>query len=459
MMNDWKGQRVLIIGAGRQGTALARYLVNHGAEVTINDKKDATQLDTVVQALGDVPVNWVLGGHPVSLLDNVDLLCVSGGVPLSIPLVQEAMARQIPLSNDSQIFMEEVPCTVIGITGSAGKTTTTTLVGNILTTAAKEEGLFRKVWVGGNIGNPLIANLDDMQAGDMAVMELSSFQLEIMYNSPPIAAILNITPNHLDRHKTMDAYVAAKKHILEYQDEEGIAVLNRDDRLAWELQRDVKGYLFSFGLQDQGYTGAFVDREMIKVREGNYTWDVIHRDKIKLLGQHNLMNVLASVSIAMAVGVSAESMCNAIGQFDGVEHRLEFVRRWKGADWYNDSIATAPERSIAAMRSFDRPILLLAGGRDKDLPWEEFAEVAAKKVRHLIIFGEAQKKIHQAVKPVFAPTQITLCKGLKDAVEYAANVVEAGDVVLLSPGGTSFDEFEDFAARGEAFKQWVMDLR
>ncbi len=230
-MSDWSGKRVVIIGAARQGIALARYLAQHGARVILNDRRSETELQAARAALADLEsqIRWVCGDHPLDLLESADLLCVSGGVPLTLPLVVEARQRGIPLSNDSQIFLEAAACRVIGITGSAGKTTTTTLVGRIAQAALAAGRLFGKVWVGGNIGVPLIGVLGEMSAQDLAVMELSSFQLELMTRSLQVAAVLNITPNHLDRHGSMAAYTAAKARILAYQSSVDSAVLGRDD--------------------------------------------------------------------------------------------------------------------------------------------------------------------------------------------------------------------------------------
>src|SRR5512145_616932 len=231
MKTDWTGTRVLILGAARQGLALARWLSLHGARVTLSDVRSEDDLRIARQSLAEYPIRWALGGHPLELLDSTDVLCPSGGVPLTLPIVAEAVKRGIPLSNDSQIFMEVVPCKTIGITGSAGKTTTTTLVGRMAKNAYGD-----KAYVGGNIGDPLINYVDNMKADDVAVLELSSFQLDQMTISPTIAAILNITPNHLDRHGTMDAYAAAKARILDFQGKDDIAILGRDDKGAWSLR-------------------------------------------------------------------------------------------------------------------------------------------------------------------------------------------------------------------------------
>lgn len=458
---------MVILGAGRQGIALARYLAARGARVTLNDHRGARDLTEAREALSGVPVEWVLGSHPLNLLDELDILAISGGVPLTLPLVREAQKRAIPLTNDSQIFMDAVPCPVIGITGSAGKTTTTTLVGRMARAAFGEA----KVWVGGNIGNPLISDLDEMRPNDLAVIELSSFQLELMTSAPPIAAVLNITPNHLDRHGTMEAYTAAKARIVEYQKEGDVVVLGLDDDGAWALAGHAPGRVFSFGVRqppslrtgDHPQAGTYLNGETLTLWDGEAYRPLFSRKKILLRGEHNLLNVLAACAIAHAAGISPEAMGAGVEGFTGVAHRLEFVRTWKKAAWYNDSIATAPERAMAAIQSFQEPLVLLAGGRDKDLPWEEFAELVQERARHVVLFGEAADLVGRALavaaeKGRGQTIPHTRCDGLEEAVRAAAQVVAPGDVVLLSPGGTSFDEFRDFAERGEWFRKWVHEL-
>lgn len=455
---DWSGMRVLIVGVARQGMALARYLVDHGAEVVLNDRGTASDLADSQEELADLPVEWILGGHPLSVLDDVDLVCPSGGVPLTLPLIREARDRGLPLSNDSQVFLEAAPCPVIGITGSAGKTTTTLLVGRMAAA-----GTDAQAWVGGNIGNPLIANIDEMAPEDVAVVELSSFQLEIMSVSPQVAAVLNVTPNHLDRHGTMAAYTAAKRRILAFQSASDVAVLGREDPGAWALAALVRGALISFGFTrpPRGSQGTFLQDGWIKFWDGESSQPLLSTDLILLRGEHNLLNVLAACAIAVGAALPAEAMRAGVEGFEGAPHRLEFVRSWGGADWYNDSIATAPERAMAAIRSFDEPLVLLAGGRDKDLPWDDFAKLVCQRVDHLVIFGEASPKVKAAIDaagPSECPYSISVCGGLAEAVEEAANMVAPGDVVLLSPGGTSFDQFDDFADRGRWFRKWVNEL-
>jgi len=457
-MKDWKGKRVLILGAARQGLALARWLSIHGAHVTLSDMRSEDELRVARESLTEFGITWDLGGHPLSLLDSTDVLCPSGGVPLTLPIVAEAVRRGIPLSNDSQIFMEAVPCQTIGITGSAGKTTTTTLVGNMAKLAYDD-----KAYIGGNIGDPLINYVDEMKADDVAILELSSFQLDQMTISPNVAAILNITPNHLDRHGTMEAYTAAKARILEFQSKDDAAILGHDDKGAWNLRNKMQGRLFTFSMQDleEGLDGAYLHDGLLNLRDGNAYLPLMLREKIKLRGDHNVQNILAAFVIGHAAGFPLDAMLEAVDEFRGVPHRLELVRELNGVRWYNDSIATTPERSMAAIRSFEEPIVLLLGGRDKDLPWEDLVQLANERVDHVVLFGEAAEKIQKTVADLESEKMrfsVTRVDGLYEAVHKAAEVADPGDVVLLSPGGTSFDEFKDFEERGERFGTWVREL-
>ena len=458
MMTNWNGKRVLILGAARQGLALARWLSLHGADVTLSDMRSEDDLRVARESLAELGITWALGGHPLELLDSTDVLCLSGGVPLTLPIVAAAVSKGIPLSNDSQIFMEVVPCKTVGITGSAGKTTTTSLVGNMAKNAYGD-----KAYVGGNIGDPLINYVDNMNANDVAIMELSSFQLDQMTVSPNVAAILNITPNHLDRHGTMDAYTAAKARILEFQSKDDVSILGHDDKGAWALRDKTKGKLLTFSMHnlDEGLDGAYLDDGLLNLRDGNAYLPLILREKIQLRGDHNVQNVLAAFAIGHAIGLPLDDMLEAAEEFRGVPHRLELVRELNGVRWYNNSIATAPERTIAVIRAFDEPIVLLLGGRDKDLPWEELMQLVNERVDHVVLFGEAAEKIQKTVAGLGSGEirfSVARVNGLQEAVQKAAEIAESGDVVLLSPGGTSFDEFIDFAERGERFTAWVHEL-
>jgi UDP-N-acetylmuramoylalanine--D-glutamate ligase len=455
---DWKGKRVVILGAGRQGTALARYLVQHGAEVALADTRPESELKMAFEHLEGLAVEWHYGEHKKGLLKGADLLCLSGGVPTQLPIVAEARKKGIPVSNDSQLFLEAAPCQVVGITGSAGKTTTVMLVARMLRGMEGEN--IRKLWLGGNIGNPLIANLDDMQADDLCVMELSSFQLELMTRAPRVAGLLNLAPNHLDRHGTMAEYAAAKAHILDHQSEDDIAILGREDFGAWSLSSRARGPVWSFGRAElaDGQFGSFVRGREVWLQDEAGERMLLSVGDIELRGEHNLLNVLAAAAIASAAGASPEAVQAGVEGFAGPPHRLEWVRKLHDVDFYDDSIATAPQRAVAALRSFKRPIVLLAGGRDKDLPWQELVREAAGRAVHVVLFGEAGPML----KPLFeqgAPgTPTTLCTDLESAVRVAAGLAPKNSVVLLSPGGTSFDEFVDFEARGERFKEVVNEL-
>jgi UDP-N-acetylmuramoylalanine--D-glutamate ligase len=467
-MKNWQGKRILIIGAARQGLALARYLAYHKAHVVLNDRRPSEELGAAQATLKNVQVEWVLGGHPQELLSGIDLLCLSGGVPINLPIVIEAQKRGIPLSNDTQIFLEAAPCETVGITGSAGKTTTTALVGEMAKVAygverGSQDDHLATAYVGGNIGDPLINYLDQMKPGDLAILEISSFQLEQMIISPHVAAVLNITPNHLDRHGTMEAYTASKARILAFQSGQDIAILGRDDPGAWGLRGKVHGQLMTFGfsqLSDDAQ-GTFLQDGLLYLRDKGVDIPLLRRDQLQLRGEHNCLNVLAACVIGYASGLPLDAMLSAIEDFHGVAHRLELVREWRGIKWYNDSIATAPERTIAAIHSFDEPIVLLLGGRDKDLPWENLARLIHQRVDHVVLFGEAADKIAAALgqdNKGQRPFTIARRHGLQEAVQAAAEVAEPGDVVLLSPGGTSFDEFRDFEERGEQFRKWILEL-
>ena len=484
---DLAGARCLVVGLAREGTALARYLAEHGAAVTVTDARPADALEHTQAALAGLPLAFALGGHPLSLLDEAQILFVSPGVPLEIPLLAEARRRGLPLSSETRLFTRLCPAPIVGITGSSGKTTTTVLTGRML------EGT-RRIWVGGNIGQPLIGSLAGEPAigpQDTVVMELSSFQLEFFAPwpppaaafarraidsggpaaifdpsgwSPPVAALLNITPNHLDRHGTMEAYIAAKEHIVAHQQPDGLAVLNQDDATTRRLGLAARQRVLWFSLQEPVAEGAWLRGKELVLRLGGHEEVVCRTGEMRLRGQHNVANVLAASALAGTAGAPLEALRREAITFAGVEHRLELVRTRAGVGWYNDSIATSPERAVAALRSFKEPIVLLAGGRDKHLPWEEMTALVWRRVRHLVLFGEAAGLIEAAMERARPAGQGVALAGvhhggnLERAVEIAAGLARPGDVVLLSPGGTSFDAYADFLARGEHFWQLVRAL-
>ncbi len=444
----------MILGLARQGKALARHLAARGAAVVISDQKPPEELASARHELADLPIDYELGGHPTSMLEGADLLCLSGGVPADLPLVARARERGIRITNDSQIFMEACPAATVGITGSAGKSTTTALVGRMALAAD------RTTWVGGNIGRPLLRDLPDMKAGDLAVLELSSFQLELMTLSPNVAAVLNISPDHLDRHGTLEGYAAAKARILEFQNEADSTVLGHDDPMAWGLRSRVRGRLFSFGREapPEG-AGAFLRAGRVVVRTEDEESVVLPVEDFQLPGDHNVLNLLAGCSVGLALDLPLSAMAQGARDFEGLPHRLQHVRTRDGVEWVNDSIATTPERAEAGVRAFDRPLVLLLGGRDKGLSWESLANLAAQRARHVVAFGECAAKVAESVRAAAQDgPMVHLVEGLDEAVSTAARHSERGDVVLLSPGGTSFDEFPDFEARGERFRELVEAL-
>jgi len=321
----------------------------------------------------------------------------------------------------------------------------------------KAEGF--ETFVGGNIGRPLIGRLEEITPQAKVMIELSSFQLELMTQSPHIAAVLNITPNHLDRHPSMSAYIGAKANIIRYQEKEDWAILNRDDPITRTLAGDCPGRVATFGWEER--EGAFLRAQDILVRLEGREQRICGLDDVKLRGRHNVSNVMAASLVAHLAGASPQAMRFAIRHFTGIEHRLELVRELQGVRYYNDSIATSPERTVAALCSCEEPILLLAGGRDKGLPMDRMAQLIRQEVRCLILFGEAAAKIEQAVlenDPESPRPEIIHAASMEEAVKVAAGSARRGDVVLLAPGCTSFDMYEDFARRGEHFKELVNRL-
>lgn len=485
----YAGLRATILGMARQGAALARFLLAQGAQVILSDLRAADALAATCVDLTHYAAEheyaaprFVLGDHPASLLDDTDRLFLSGGVSPAIPLVQQALARGIPLGNDSQLTLCHCPVPIVAITGSAGKTTTTTVTGLMLQASGYT------VHVGGNIGTPLIDRLDSIRMGDKVVMELSSFQLELFDRSPAVAAVLNITPNHLDRHPSMSHYAAAKANILQFQGRGDTCVLSADDGYtgSWltsgrcditagagqpPVYFPLLGTRLGFSLTSEVAAGAFmVGERLIWRRPGLPDIEICRANAVRLRGRHNLANILAACCLAGAAGATAAAMREVATSFGGVEHRLEIVRQRQGVLWVNDSIATAPERTIAAIRAFTEPLVLLLGGRDKHLPWDECAaEIHARRatgapaVRHVILFGEAAGLIGDALarhprKAGESTVVVTRCADLAAAVAVAAHVAITGDVILLAPGGTSFDAYEDFAARGRHFRVLVEAL-
>ena len=543
---SFANQRVVILGLARQGLALAKFFCDAGATVVVSDLASADALQNERNQLANLSIEYVFGDHPLSLLDNCDLLCLSGGVPPQIEIVQEAIRRGIPLSNDMLLTMQLAKARglgpIVAITGSSGKTTTTTLVGEML----RQMGL--RVHVGGNIGVPLLDKLSTIHASEFIVLELSSFQLELfnpaiawdpfrdgspsengqsgaLHVGPDVAAIVNITPNHLDRHADMAEYASAKFNLLRYLPSGATVVLNADDPVVsglippqvdsqpvdsvpveWalesllaELSEKLDGVnIAPFSQQRELASGASIktakNAEQTLVCNGK---TICLQSEIRLRGAHNVSNVLAAAAISEAAAGSSNmvnkserngAISTIATTFAGVPHRLEVVAEANNVQWINDSIATSPERTLAGLRSFDldaQMLILLIGGKDKNLSWEELAEQVNHRVSHLIGFGEVGSSFVELVQEQarFARTKAPntavvsqLGQAVKLAAQFAksknawstvpemdsATVQKAAEipkpiVVLLSPGGTSYDAYKDFEARGNHFRELVAE--
>ena len=450
-MDELGASHIGILGFARGGQSLARWLGTRARRVSVSDRRSAG-------AIGFSPVdypgiNFRLGDAQEMLPREWDAICISGGVSHDHPYVQGAIAAGLPITNDAQLFLEHCPAPVVGITGSAGKTTTTSLVGDILRAAGET------VWVGGNIGHVLLDDLEEIGADDVVVMELSSFQLEWMSASPVTAAILNLTPNHLDRHGTMESYIAAKARILSGQSAEDWAVLAAEDVQCQRLAACARGRLAWYSVDTAVERGAFLSGEWLALRDENMEERICRREDIPLRGPHNLRNVLAACAIARTRGAPTDAMAHAIRSFTPVAHRLQHVRELAGVCYVNDSIATSPERVVAALASYEEPLVLLLGGQDKHLPWRPLLRMAQERARAIIVFGEAAALIASewAALAMKEPPFHNV-GDLVTATHLARQLAHTGDVVLLSPGGTSYDAYPNFEARGCHFHELVMSL-
>jgi UDP-N-acetylmuramoylalanine--D-glutamate ligase len=448
-MSTFSGKRVSIIGLAREGADLARVLAAEGATVLVNDARPPEKLTDALAELVGLPVSYELGGHPLGPVLDADVVFVSPGVPPELPVLVEARARRIPISSATQLFFERCPAPIVGITGSSGKTTTTTLVGRIFEQAG------RKTLVGGNIGVPVLGRLGEITPEHWVILELSSFQLEPLTVSPHIAAITNITPNHLDRHHTMAAYTAAKAQIVNHQRPTDWAVLNADDSGSSGLR--LRGHVIRFTLQRPvdaaTFAGAYLDGDSLVLSRDGRRDIICERRELQAPGLHNVANVLTACAIASAATIEVAAMRAVATSFTGVRHRLELIAEQDGVRYVNDSIATAPERSIAGLTVYEgTPVVLLAGGRDKHLPMDDWGRLIAKTCRAMITFGELAPLVQRAAESAGLPsTSIHRAGTVERAVALARGIAQPGDVVLLSPGGTSYDQYENFEERGDDF--------
>jgi UDP-N-acetylmuramoylalanine--D-glutamate ligase len=455
------GKRITIMGLGFFGgtIGLARYLVSQGAQVTVTDLKSAADLQDSVTALDGLPVRFVLGRHERADFTDVDMVFASPAVREDSPYLVAARARGVPIDAEMNLFMRLCRGCVIGVTGSNGKTTTTSLIGAILRAANP------RTQVGGNIGRSLLPEVAAVEPGDPVVLELSSFQLEdlaAVRRSPHIALLLNLSPNHLDRHGSMEAYLAAKMQIFAYQGPEDVAILNADDPRLQPLAGDLRSPCRLFSCAHAVEDGVYLADDHLVVAHSGTVSEVCRLEDIPLLGRHNVANVLAAVAAADAWGVPAAMMREAIRAFPGVEHRLERVRELHGVSFYNDSIATSPTGTLAALAAIQQPIWLIAGGYDKGIPFQALGEAIVQRVKGVFLIGTTAPQIAQAIATAQRPGRdvptITFCRDLPDAVHAASGAASPGEVVLLSPACASYDQFRNFVERGRFFKRLVSEL-
>ncbi len=455
---ELKNKRVLVVGAGKSGISAARFLRERGAKVTISDSRSAAALAGEIPALMDAGIMVEAGGHGLLTFRRQDLIVVSPGVPMDTPEVKQVVALGMPVIGELELASRFLQGQVIAITGSNGKTTTTTLVGEIL----KRGGV--PTLVGGNIGLPVIELVAESRPETWSVLEVSSFQLETVVDfRPRIAAVLNITPDHLDRHKTFASYAAAKARITERQDAEDFLVLNGENKDAQMVAAHAgplgrtRAQIFWFSDRRPIKQGAFVHGESVVYLpgEGGRAEPVMPVSEIRLRGSHNVENVLAGVTIARLAGVSSEVIRAAVGDFKAVEHRLELVRVRNGVEFYNDSKATNVDAAMKAVAAFAGGVYLILGGKDKDSDYTRMADLLKERVRVVYLIGSAAEKIRGelggVVKMVEAGT-------LDVAVAEAAKSAVSGDVVLLAPACSSFDQFENYEHRGRVFRELVAAL-
>ena len=443
---ELKGKKVLVIGLARTGRECARFLVEHGASVTVSDLRPEAELKDEVKSLAGLPIRYFFGAEERRWLEAIDCVIPSPGVAAQNPLLSEAVASGIPVLSEIELAYRFFPAPLVAVTGTNGKSTTTTLIGEMVKAGGQ------KVFVGGNLGTPFIGAASG--EWDWGVLEISSFQLEwIERFRPRIAALLNVTEDHLDRYATFDDYRRAKERIFEAQSEGDFAVLNREDPRVWALKATVKARVISFGFTEVS-EGAYATANMIVWRDGANEERFPLAD-VKIQGVHNVENMMAAVAAAKLAGVARQPIQQTLEDFPGLEHRLEFVREKDGVSYYNDSKGTNVGAVVKSLAGFSAPVILIAGGVDKGGDYGPLEEEIKRRVRRLVLFGAAKNVIARALGTL---TETAIVENLTAAVGDAAAAARAGDVVLLSPACSSFDQFRNYAERGRLFKNLVQAL-
>ena len=453
-----KGRKVAVIGLGVSNLPLIDYLYKLKAQVTVFDKTDIKDVDeSLARKITDYGMGMSFGENYLDELVGFDIIFRS---PSCLPTTPQLMAeaeRGAIITTEVEMVIELSPCKVIGVTGSDGKTTTTTLISEIL--KSKDYNVF----LGGNIGTPLFTKISEMTPDDIVVLELSSFQLMGMKISPQIAVITNITPNHLDKHTDMEEYINAKKNIFKYQDENGLLVLNYDNEITKSFETEAPGKVVFFSSKNKLSDGYIVDENKIKYCQNGLRSHILDTKEMLLRGTHNFENAAAAI-IATKDLVDTKIACDAISTFPGVEHRLELVLETQNRiKWYNDSVSSSPTRTIAGLNAFAfRNIILIAGGYDKNLDYTPLAKPIVENCKALILLGATSDKIENAVKIELKKQNKKLdiykCTDLMQTVEIAKEISIQGDIVLFSPASASFDMFKNFAERGNIFKKYVNEI-
>lgn len=447
---ELKNKRVLVVGLGRSGVAAALFLQDHGARVAVSDTKSEGQLQKEISILLERGISLETGQHSERTFRDQDLIVVSPGVPSDQPQLQHARALGIPVIGEVELACRFLQGRIIAITGSNGKTTTTTLVGEILSKSGK------KTLVGGNIGTPVISLAEKSSPEHLVVLEISSFQLEtIVQFRPWIAAILNITPDHLDRHRTFQAYIDAKARIFENQQPGDFAVLNADDPTCIPLKNKSKGSVDWFSRKQPVENGTYVRDDQIVFRSSGHDVAVLPVKDIQLKGAHNLENVLAAVCVTMLAGCDPQEVRKAVAGFGGVEHRLEPVATINGVGYYNDSKATNVDATIKALESFPGNIHIILGGKDKGSDYTVLVPLLRERAKGAYLIGAAAEKIASQIQ---GATRMIQSDTLDRAIRQASEAAASGDIVLLAPACASFDQFENYEQRGRIFKELVHAL-
>lgn len=447
------GKKILVLGVGVSNRPLVRLLLRYGLDVTCCDKTPREKLDAEVLELERAGAKLRLGEDYLENLEG-DLVFRTPGLHPDTPQIKSLRERGAVISSEMEAFFAVCPAPIIAVTGSDGKTTTTTLISELL----KKQGF--RVWVGGNIGTPLLDRADEMRPEDKVVLELSSFQLMYFPYSPHIAVVTNLSPNHLDIHKDMEEYVTAKENIYLHQQPGDLLILNRDNEITHAFASKAKGRVLEFSRLTEPEQGVFL-KDGALWRKGERTEKIMDQSEILLPGVHNVENYMAAI---LAVGelVSDETIRAVARSFGGVEHRIELVREKDGVRYYNDSIASSPSRTIAGLRSFSQKLILIAGGYDKHVPFEPLGPEIVEHVKLLILCGATAPKIEAAVlnAPNYTPgsPEILHEEDFYEAIRLASRAARPGDVVILSPAGPAFDKFKNFMVRGKEFKKTVMAL-